>query len=124
MRNNVDWVFLFKESIYANKKRLYDNFCGMFPNQAIFDAVLDSVTHDYGCLVVHNGSNSTRLIDQVYWYRAEDHSDVQWRTCSDCFWNMGTERDPDEDDNPDENNDFNAPFVGRSQYSVDVRRLT
>lgn len=121
-RNNLDWIFIFKEPIQANKKRLYDNYCGMFPNQHIFDAVLDAVTHDYGCLVVHNGAHSTKLVDQVFWYRAEDRSGFPWRTCLDCFWNMGTEKE-DEDDAEDDD-DFSRPFVGRNQYQVNVKRLT
>ncbi len=120
-RNNLDWVFIFKESILANKKRLYDHYCGMFPNQAIFDAVLDAVTHDYGCLVVHNGAHSTRLVDQVFWYRAEDRSTEPWRTCLDCFWEMSTEKEDDDDD--DDDNDFSKPFVGRNQYQVNVKRI-
>ena len=116
-RNQVDWVFLFKEGIWANKKRLYENFAGMFHNQQIFNAVLDQVTNDYGCLVIHNGSSSNELSDQIFWYRAEDRSSGDWRTCLDCFWDM--EKDRDEDEDGDDAGDFSRRF-GRNNIEVNV----
>ena len=116
-RNQVDWVFLFKESIWANKKRLYENFAGMFPTQQIFNKVLDNLTSNFGCLVIHNGSSSNKLCDQIFWYRAEDRSSGDWRTCLDCFWDMDKNKDDDEED--DDAGDFSRRF-GRNNIEVNV----
>ena len=116
-RNQMDWVFLFKESIWANKKRLYDNFAGMFHTQQIFNKVLDDLTDNYGCLVIHNGCNSNKLSDQIFWYRAEDRSSGDWRTCLDCFWDM--DKNKDEDEEGEDGGDFSRDF-GRNNIQVNV----
>ncbi len=85
MRDLVDWVFVFRDTIVMNKKRLYDQVCGMFPNQAIFDEVLDSVTENYGCLVIDNRPSS-RGRECAFWYGADPLVEKTWRTCSDVFW--------------------------------------
>ena len=38
---------------------------------------MDQCTENYECLVIHNNSKSNRLEDQVFWYRADMHSDFQ-----------------------------------------------
>jgi hypothetical protein len=40
---------------------------------------MDSCTEDFGCIVIHNGSKSNKLEDNVYWYKADNHSD--FRVC-------------------------------------------
>ena len=40
----------------------------MFYTFEMFCQKLDSCTEDFGCLVIHNGSKSNKLEDQVYWY--------------------------------------------------------
>lgn len=114
-RNQVDWVFLFKESIWANKKRLYENFAGMFHNQKMFETVLDKITNDYGCLVIYLGSKSSNLTDQIFWYLAEDRSGGGWRTCLDCFWDMGKSQEEEEEDT----GDFSRHF-GRNKVDINV----
>lgn len=123
MRNNLDWTFLFKESIMANKKRLYEYFAGMFPNQAVFSAVLDSCTMDFGALVIHNGASSTILQDQVFWYKAEDRPcDGSWRTCLDTFWDLSESRDSQNQEDEEED-DFDRPFYGNhNSLQVNVRK--
>jgi hypothetical protein len=84
LRGNIDWVFLFRENILANRKRLFDNFAGMFPSFQIFCDVMDQCTENYECLVIHNSAQSNDIIDQVYWYKAEDHG--SFRVGDDHFW--------------------------------------
>ncbi len=122
MRNNLDWTFLFKEPIMANKKRLYEYFAGMFPNQSVFNSVLDQTTNDYGCLVIHNGSSSTDLQQQVFWYRAEDRvADGSWRCCWDTFWDMSNK--PKHEDDDEDHDDFSKPFYGnRNSIQVNVKK--
>lgn len=73
LRTNIDFVFILRENIIANRKRIYDNYAGMFPTFDVFCKVLDSCTEDFQCLVIHNASRSNRLEDQVFWYKAEIH---------------------------------------------------
>ena len=31
LRTNIDYVFILRENIVSNRKRIYDNYAGMFP---------------------------------------------------------------------------------------------
>tara|TARA_B100000925_G_scaffold26247_2_gene17663 strand:+ start:5572 stop:6393 length:822 start_codon:yes stop_codon:yes gene_type:complete len=77
LRTNIDYVFILRENIVANRKRLYEQFAGMLPSFEVFCQVMDQCTENYECLVIHNNSKSNRLEDQVFWYRADMHSDFQ-----------------------------------------------
>ena len=77
LRTNIDYVFILREPYIANRKRIYDNYAGMFPNFEAFAQVMDQCTENYECLVVDNNSKSNKLEDQIYWYKAESHSDFK-----------------------------------------------
>lgn len=98
LRTNIDYVFLMRENIHANKKRLYENYGGMFPSLDVFCQVLDNVTENYGCLVIHNNSKSNKIEDQVFWYKAKDHDD--FKLCDKKSWEFSqsnfVENDKDE----------------------------
>ena len=54
-RGNTDYIFILRESIISNRKRLYDHWAsGLFKTFEIFCDVLDTVTSDYECLVIDN----------------------------------------------------------------------
>lgn len=93
LRTNIDYVFILRENIFANRKRIYEQYAGMFPTFDIFNQVMDNCTENYECLVIHNGSKSNKLEDQVFWYKANPHQD--FRMCLDTFWEKSsTEFDP------------------------------
>lgn len=72
LRGNFDYIFLLREDIISNQKRLYDHYAGMFPSFEVFRRVFDEVTDDFGCMVINNLSRSKELQDKVYWYKAVD----------------------------------------------------
>ena len=84
LRTNIDYVFILRENIVANRKRIYESYAGMFPTFEIFCQVMDQTTENYECLVIHNNSKSNRLEDQVFWYKAEGHDDFQMG--APAFW--------------------------------------
>lgn len=75
LRTNVDYIFICRENIISNRRRLYDAFAGMFPTFECFCSVMDQCTENFECLVIDNTSRSNRLEDQVFWYKAEMRSD-------------------------------------------------
>jgi hypothetical protein len=75
LRTNVDYIFICRENIISNRKRLYDSFAGMFPTFECFCSVMDQCTENFECLVIDNTSRSNRLEDQVFWYKAELRAD-------------------------------------------------
>jgi hypothetical protein len=69
-RANTDYVFLFRD--HVNKERLYKTFfVGIFPNFATFSHVFDTVTADYGVLVLDQTNQSNKITDLVFHYKAD-----------------------------------------------------
>jgi hypothetical protein len=86
LRTNIDYVFILRENYIANRKRIYDNYAGMFPTFESFCQVMDQCTENYECLVINNNSKSNKLQDQVFWYKADNHND--FRLGSKEFWEL------------------------------------
>jgi hypothetical protein len=86
LRTNIDFVFILRENYIANRKRIYENYAGMFPTFDAFCQVMDGCTENFECLVINNNSKSNKLQDQVFWYKAEAHGD--FRLGSKEFWDL------------------------------------
>jgi len=104
LRTNIDYVFILREPYIANRKRIYDNYAGMFPTFESFCQVMDQCTENYECLVINNNVKSNKLQDQVFWYKADTHND--FKLGSKEFWELskGMGDSDNEDDNYDPNN--------------------
>lgn len=101
LRTNIDYVFILRENIVSNRKRLYESYAGMFPTFEVFCQVMDQCTENYECLVISNNAKSNMLEDQVFWYKAEGHDD--FKIGAPAFWdyhnrNYNEEQDEDEFD--------------------------
>jgi len=84
LRTNVDFIFILRETILGNRRRIYENYAGMFPTFDMFCQFMDQCTENYECLVICNGVQSNRLDDQVFWYKASDHP--PFRLCAPSLW--------------------------------------
>jgi len=103
LRTNIDYVFILRENYIANRKRIYENYAGMFPTFESFCQVMDQCTENYECLVINNNSKSNKLHDQVFWYKADNHGD--FRLGSKEFWELSKGmNDDDEEEKYDPNN--------------------
>lgn len=123
LRCNIDYVFILRENIVSNRKRIYDNFAGMFPSFEIFCQVMDQCTEDYECLVIHNNAKSNRIEDQVFWYKAERRPD--FRICAPEYWEIAASQRRDEemaDDDDLERMDANPPVGKRRGGVVRVKK--
>jgi len=98
LRTNIDYVFILRENYIANRKRIYENYAGMFPTFEAFCQVMDQCTENYECLVVNNNSKSNKLHDQVFWYKADNHND--FRLGSKEFWELSKGLKDEDDDQP------------------------
>ena len=102
LRTNIDYVFILRENYIANRKRIYENYAGMFPTFESFCQVMDQCTENYECLVINNNSKSKKLHDQVFWYKADNHGD--FRLGSKEFWDLSKGlKDDDEEEQYDPN---------------------
>lgn len=116
LRTNIDYVFLLRENIVANRKRLYEQFAGMFPSFDVFCQVMDQCTENYECLVINNNSKSNRLEDQVFWYKAESHED--FKLGAPQFWQYHIENF-----NPDyESDDEGIEMNSKKTPSINVKK--
>ena len=72
----------------------------MFPTFDAFSQVMDQCTQNYECLVVNNNTQSNKLEDMVYWYKAENHQPFKMGAPE--FWqhhsNNYTEQNKDTDE--------------------------
>ena len=117
LRTNIDYVFILREPYIANRKRIYENYAGMFPTFESFCQVMDQCTENYECLVVNNNAKSNNLKDQIFWYRAEPHGD--FKLGSKEFWELSKEINSDEED---ESYDPNASRKKSSGPRINVKK--
>jgi hypothetical protein len=88
LRTNVDFVFILRENILGNRRRIYENYAGMFPTFEMFCSFMDQCTENFECLVICNNVSSNKLEDQVFWYKASDHP--PFRLCDQSLWANNT----------------------------------
>jgi hypothetical protein len=84
LRTNVDFVFILRENILGNRRRIYENYAGMFPTFEMFCSFMDQCTENFECLVICNNVSSNKLEDQVFWYKASDHP--PFKLCDQSLW--------------------------------------
>jgi hypothetical protein len=106
LRTNVDFVFILRENILGNRRRIYENYAGMFPTFEMFCAFMDQCTEDFNCLVICNNVSSNRLDDQVFWYKASDHP--PFRLCDQSLWM--------------DNKPFHSTMLSGDQYSPEAMK--
>lgn len=96
LRTNIDYVFILREPYIANRKRIFENYAGMFPTFESFCQVMDQCTENFECLVINNNSKSNKLQDQVFWYKADAHND--FKLGSKEFWELSKDMQSDDED--------------------------
>lgn len=70
LRANVDYLFILRETIIDNQKKLWKYFFGMFPTFSSFQQTFISCTENFECLVLDNTCRSNKIEDAVFWYKA------------------------------------------------------
>ena len=70
LRSNVDYIFSMKETVLANRMKLYKMFFGVFASFADFEACFERCTQNYECICLDNTLQSTSPSDCIFWYKA------------------------------------------------------
>lgn len=96
LRTNIDYVFILREPYIANRKRIWENYAGMFPTYESFSQVMDQCTENFECLVINNNAKSNKLNDQVFWYKAQNHGD--FKLGSKEFWDISKDLGSDDEE--------------------------
>lgn len=98
LRTNIDYVFILREPYINNRKRIYENYAGMFPTFESFCQVMDQCTENFECLVINNNSKSNKLTDQIFWYKASPHG--EFKLGSREFWEISKNIGSDDEEEP------------------------
>jgi|TARA_B100000902_G_scaffold171513_1_gene165793 hypothetical protein len=117
LRTNIDYTFILREPYINNRKRIYENYAGMFTTFESFCQVMDQCTENYECLVISNNSKSNKLEDQIFWYKASAHNN--FKLGSKEFWELS--KDLNSDDEGDEPYDPTALQRGRGP-TINVKK--
>jgi len=96
LRTNIDFVFILREPYITNRKRIYENYAGMFPTFESFCQIMDQCTENYECLVINNNAKTNKLQEQIFWYKAEPRGD--FKLGSKEFWDISKDLASDDDD--------------------------
>jgi len=116
LRTNIDYVFILREPYIANRKRIYENYAGMFPTFESFCQIMDNCTENYECLVIDNNVKSNKLTDQVQWYKADSHSD--FKLGSKEFWELSKNVHSD-----DEEETFDPTRKKKNVQQIKVKKV-
>ncbi len=71
IRVNVDGVFILREPSVKIRKVIWENYASIIPDFGMFCTILDQISDNYTALYIHNATNSNKLEDCVFWYRAK-----------------------------------------------------
>jgi len=100
LRTNIDYVFILREPYIANRKRIYENYAGMFPTFESFCQVMDQCTENYECLVIDNNVKSNKLSEQIFWYKADSTIRHDFKLGAKEFWEMSKNIKEDDGEEP------------------------
>jgi hypothetical protein len=113
LRTNIDYVFILREPYINNRKRIWENYAGMFPTFESFTQVMDQCTENFECLVIDNNSKSNKIQEQIFWYKAQKHEDFKLGAKE--YWDLSKDIDSDDDDittyNPRDNRKSKGPNI-------------
>jgi hypothetical protein len=91
IRTNVDGTFILREHSLKVRKTLWENYASIFPDFDQFCQVMDQLTTDYTALYIHNATQSNKIEDCVFWYRAKPVPENFRVGCQD-YWEFHKER--------------------------------
>jgi hypothetical protein len=120
LRTNVDFVFILREPYLSNRKRIFENYGSCFPSFEFFCQIMDQCTQNYECLVIDNTSQSSKLEDCIFYYKAEMHPD--FRIGAPEFWAHSAAHFRDKE--ADEYNQYNPNDARRLKGpQIQVRKM-
>lgn len=70
LRNNADFVFIYREPSITTRKKLFDNFGGVCGDFSTFSHIMDAITGDHTCMVIDNANQCNSIEDTIFWFKA------------------------------------------------------
>lgn len=92
LRDNIDFSFVYKQNTDNLKKKIFENYVGIFDKLKEFKTVLDATTVQHTCLVANNSKENTEgtIESTIFRYKAP-YNLPKFRSGSPMFWS----KDPD-----------------------------
>lgn len=118
LRSNIDYTVIMREPYISNRKKIYENFAGMFPDFSMFCQVMDSL-EKHECLILNNNSDTNKLEDQVFWYKASFIED--FKMGSQQYWNYHYKNYENIKKQRNQNNNDSKLQVKR-KYNIDINK--
>ena len=119
LRSNVDFVFILRNNMMADRERLYKNFCGFIPTFAIFNKIMNKCTQGYEALVVDNTSRSNDITDCLFWYEGAIHDKFKIGKRNMWLYHYKMKKEEDmKDDCPNEDDDYYSSLVGTNNHTI------
>lgn len=93
LRNNIEYLFILREDLHINRKKIYDAFLKM--EFTLFCKLLDEYTDDNNVLVIHLKSDSSLIQDKFFWYgisktsqpyKTSQKNDNPFKMCCEEAW--------------------------------------
>ena len=83
LRANIDYTFIYQDTNYNNRKKLYENFAGVFPDFNIFCAAMNKL-EKYECMIINTSSSTADISECVFWYKAKQTPEFKFGC--DQYW--------------------------------------
>jgi len=84
LRDQIDYTFICGVSGNKNKEKIYENYVKGIENKRQFFKIVDNCTAGFNCLVIKNCAKATSITDNVFWYKANEHSGFMM--CNKVVW--------------------------------------
>lgn len=87
-RNNFEYIFLLKNEIHSDLKKIYEHYAGIFPTYHSFQQIHSQLTKDHGCMVIVNTDRHKKSLDEssflgkVFWFKARNLDNIKHLGCS------------------------------------------
>lgn len=123
LRTNIDYTVIMREPFISNRKKIYEQYAGMFPDFNMFCQVMDSL-EKFECLIICNNADSCRFEDQVFWYKAIERDD--FKVGSEQYWNYHNDNyksKQDEEKEEKEEKSVTSRYKKRGLIRVNVNKL-
>lgn len=120
-RTNIDFTFILKNNNHSDRKKIYENYAGMFKSFEEFEIVLDNCTEDFNCLVIDNSTTSNKLQDQVFYFKANPVSD-DFKMCSNQMWHINNTQFNDLNRKSNDNSTVVHSKKGDKRYIINKKK--
>ncbi len=87
VRSQQDYVIVFKDNIAKNRRKLWEEYFGIFETYQEFAKVIKFATKNWGALVLDNTSPRSELSECLFWIKAKENV-PEFKIGKNVFWKL------------------------------------